>query len=111
MHSLAFTVKDDGTLVMVYHPNDHTAQEAIGSLGTLLSDRRVGHVWPRRRLVRWAFRTLRRIFGGDGWVAECTRNWGGKWIVVLADSGKRLPGVYASHDAAVTAEVEWSLRT
>ena len=111
MHDLVFAVKDDGRLVTAYHPNDHRARAAIATLGTPLSDRRVGHVWPRRRLVRWAFRVLRRIFGGDGWVAEWTRNWGGEWIVVLAGSGKRLPGVYASHDAAVTAEIEWSLRT
>jgi hypothetical protein len=109
MHDMTFRIEADGSLTAVYHPNDDAAIAAIQGLGTVISDQRVGHVWPVGQLKRLAFRALRRVFGGRGYVAEWTRNWGGRWVVVLIESGEKLPGTFASHDAAVEAEVAWSL--
>ena len=108
-HDLAFTGSVDGSVQFVYHPNDQIAREVINSLGTVLSDKRAGYVWPLSGTLRVAFRLLRKAFGSQGPVADWTRSWRCRWIVVNADTMTPLPGVYDTHTAGVEAEVRWSL--
>jgi hypothetical protein len=106
---IAFDVQDDGTLRMVYHPNDERARAVIKLLGEVLNDVRAGYVWPENRALRAVFRLLRWVFGGKGRVAAWTRAWRGRWIVVDARTKRRIGGAYPTHDLAVEGEVRWSL--
>jgi len=108
-HNLAFTIDQDGNIVLVYHPNDDQTRAVISELATVVEDRRAGHVWPTSPVLRLAFRAIRAVFGSRGRMADWTRRWRCRWVVVDAETMTLLPGVYASHDEAVNAEVEWSL--
>lgn len=109
MHDVAFRVDDEGNVTFIYHPNDEAARRAALELGEVQEDRRAGYVWPRRASLQLAFRALRKIFGSRGPISDWTRSWRCQWIVVDAQTGERLPGVYSSHGKAVEAEVSWSL--
>lgn len=106
---LAFTTDQDGNLVVVYHPNDERAIAWLDTLGPR-DDRRAGFVYPQHPVARLAFRAMRWVAGSKGRVADWTRNWSGRWVVIDAQTGAQLPGSYPSHAAAVDAEVEWSLK-
>ena len=108
-HDLAFKRGRDGAVQFVYHPNDQIAREVINSLGTVRGDKRAGYVWPLSGTLRVAFRLLRKAFGSQSVVADWTRSWRCRWIVVNADTMTPLLGVYDTHTATVEAEVRWSL--
>ena len=108
-HDLAFKRGGDGAVQFVYPPNDQIAKEVIDSLGTVLSDKRAGYVWPLAGALRVAFHLLRKAFGSQSVVADWTRSWRCRWIVVNADTMTSLPGIYDSHNAAVETEIRWSL--
>jgi hypothetical protein len=103
----------DGSVTLAFHPDKQATDAAAltEGLGTVTEEARGGHVYPVNRARRWAFKSLRRIFGGKGLVADWTRAWRGPWYVERADTGERLPGTYKTHGAAVTAEVSWILKT
>jgi hypothetical protein len=109
MHDPVFKRDEDGTITFVYHPNDDQFSQVLRQAGTLVDTGRAGHVWPRSRVLRLGFKVLRKVFGRRGVVADWTRRWGCRWVVVDHDTGEQLPGVYGSHDDAVDAEVQWSL--
>ena len=109
VHDLAFTRRGDGAVQFVYHPNDQIAKEVIDSLGAVRGDKRAGYVWPLSGTLCVAFRLLRKAFGSQSAVADWTRSWRCRWIVVNADTMTPLPGVYDTHTATVDAEVRWSL--
>jgi len=110
-HPIIITLRSDGTTAVVFHPTHQAdvAEELTDALGSVSEDERGGYVYPVRPLKRWAFKALRKTFGSSGSVAEWTRHWRGHWIVIRADNGVRLPGVFPSHQAAVEAEVAYIL--
>jgi len=110
-HPIIITLKTDGTAAVVYHPTQQAdvADQLTEALGRTVEDRRGGYVYPARPVRLAAFKALRRIFGSAGAVADWTRRWGGDWIVIRADNGKQLPGVFHSHAKAVEAEVAYIL--
>ena len=108
-HDLAFKRGKDGAVQFIYHPNDQIVREVINSLGTVRGDKRAGYVWPLSGTLCVAFRLLRKAFGSRGPVADWTRSWRCRWIVVNADTMTSLPGIYDSHNAAVETEIRWSL--
>lgn len=96
--------------LVVYHPNDDSADKLAAALGTTVSDQRGAYVYPVNRIKRALFKALRGWFGGKGIVADWTRRWRGPWAVVLPGEFVRLPGDFLTHDAAVQAEVVWILQ-
>ena len=108
-HEIAFRATEEGEIIFIYHPNDDLPKEVIALLGTILEDRRAGYVWPLSPTLRTAFRLLRKVFGGKGWVADWTRTWNCRWGVWDAETMSQLPYSYPTHLDAVTAEIQWSL--
>lgn len=109
-HPLIVQIRPTGKTTLVFHPDKQAAEAALfDRLGAIIQERRGGHVYPARRAPRLAFRALRRLFGGRGRIADWTRSWRCRWIVVDAVTHRRLPGTFASHAAAVDAEVKWIL--
>lgn len=107
MHNTVVKInKKTGEVEIVYHPNQEGEIEAL-DLGKALSSRRGAHVYPKAPLKRKIFKTLRSLFGSDGKVADWTRRWRGKWILVPPKDRTfdRDFGTFNSHDEAVTAEV------
>jgi hypothetical protein len=112
MDDIVFDLDPDGegVLRLVYHPDSERARAAIRLLGQVLSDTRVGFVWPEKRVERAAFRVLRKVFGSKGRVTDWTRRWRGRWIIVDARHTERqIGGTYPNYDSAVENEIRWSL--
>lgn len=108
-HDLAFAVDADGVVAFVFHPNDDQAIKTMEAIGAEVGER-AGYVWPAPVVLRFTFRALRAVFGGRGRIADWTRHWHCQWVVVIAETGKQLPGTFKSHDDGVEAEVAWSLK-
>jgi len=104
-HAPTFKIKADGTMHVVAHAPDDLASFR----GRVAHSARGGYVWPQRRLKRFAFRLLRKLFGRNGRIAAWTRTWRGPWTVIVAATGQPLPGTFATHGDAVDAEVVWML--
>ena len=111
-HPIIVTLKNDGTTSIIYHPATQVgiADRLSDCLGEISGDHRGGHCYPAWWVARVAFQAMRRLFGNTGIVAEWTRHWDCPWVVVRADNGEPLPGMYRSHGAAVNAEVVFMLR-
>ncbi len=107
-HPIIITLKTDGAVGVVYHPDKQAAlvETLTAGIGTTTEQARGGHVLPQQTLKRQAFRALRRLFGGAGAVADWTRSWAGPWVVVICKTGREL-GPLPSYDAAVEAEVAY----
>ena len=48
-----------------------------------INTKRVSYIYPKNKVLRLCFTFLRKIFGDKGIVAEWTRNWNVKWIVII----------------------------
>lgn len=107
MHELSLRIGGDGETTIIYHPNDPAAGDLAAVLGIVTSDQRGGHVLPLNPLKRWAFTTIRQIWGGRDKLAEWTRTWRGPWMVKIVD-GPQL-GPFGSHAAGCQAEVAYLL--
>ena len=63
--------------------------------------RRVSHILPKNPLKRIFFKVLRKLFGEEGKVADWTRKWKGKWIVIIDGEVK---GEFESREEAIEFE-------
>ena len=66
--------------------------------------KRVSHILPANKLKRMIFKTLRRIFGEEGKVADWTRKWKGEWIVVIDNEVK---GKFKNRQEAIEFEKKY----
>ena len=63
--------------------------------------KRVSHILPENPLKRIVFKVLRKLFGDEGKIADWTRNWKGKWILVIDGEVK---GEFESRKDAIEFE-------
>ena len=99
---LIISATPQGTLVFLSSPEFQSLMQKGQAEKT-----RASHVEPLGPVRRLAFRALRRIFGGEGRVAEWTRRWRCRWCVDLAPSGGPVLTPFDSRDAAIAAEIDW----
>lgn len=60
----------------------------LGLPGVLLSKKRFSEIVPVNPLLRFTFRTLRRLFGDNGYAAAWTRNWVCIWEARILSTGE-----------------------
>lgn len=107
MGKITVRVHPNGNLEFVDTP-DAAGLKADGPVTT----RRASHVEPARRVWRWLFHGLRRLFGEDGRVAEWTRGMRVYWRADMRPSGGPvLPVRSLDRAEVIAAEVEWLLVT
>ena len=70
---------------------------------------RRGVVLPQGWLRRKVFKFLRHWVGIDGRLADWTRRWRGKWLVVNAETGMIVSRDHESHEQAALADLAWIL--
>jgi len=95
-------IESDGSVRFLREPGTE-ALDALGEPDT----RRVSHVEPVHRLLRWAFHALRRHRRDDGVLAAFTRRWPCRWQSRLSPVGGPTLGPFARRSAAIAAEIDW----
>lgn len=77
-------VQPDGTIKCL-GGDDLKPLENLGSL----SKERVSHILPVNKYKKFAFKTLRYVFGETGKISNYTRSWKGPWEVTIIHSGEK----------------------
>ena len=67
--------------VVVHDGEQATTLGSDYDLGVVVSRTRVSHIYPKRTVLRMAFRFLRWLGGDDGRLAHWTRRWPCVWTV------------------------------
>jgi hypothetical protein len=62
--------------------------KSIFENSNVIERKRVSHIYPQNFILRTVFKTLRKLFGDNGKIADWTRNWKCKWQVEILDENK-----------------------
>jgi hypothetical protein len=62
--------------------------KSIFENSSVIERKRVSHIYPQNFILRTVFKTLRKLFGDSGEIADWTRNWKCKWQVEILDENK-----------------------
>jgi hypothetical protein len=65
--------------------------KSIFENSNVIERKRVSHIYPQNLILRTIFKTLRKLFGDNGKIADWTRNWKCKWQVEILG---QLPTTY-----------------
>lgn len=105
-------IRQDGTAEFL--ADDPVTESIAQTLGPVEAGRRASHIEPVFRPWRWAFRTLRYLFGDYGRTAKFTRHWRCRWSVDLRPSNGPLLDIdprtfkpFASRADAIDFEKFW----
>jgi len=101
VHELTITVEPDGSLKFI----DSGELHELHDLGTT-TKRRVSHVEPVNRLLRWIFHAIRRRVRDDSWLAAFTRRWPCEWQARMLVAAVIL-GPCRRRADAIDAELRW----
>lgn len=74
------TIDEQGDLESLGNP--------LGLPGALVSKKRFSEILPVNRALRIAFRTLRHLFGDEGYAAAWTRQWSCLWEAHILSTGE-----------------------
>ena len=67
---------------------------------------RVSHIYPQNPILRYTFIILRKIFGDKSIIADWTRKWKCKWIIVFKDDPNNFIGPFRDRKEAIKVERE-----
>lgn len=93
---------------VIFIDNDGTVRGLESPLTKLLAlkdRRRVSHIEPVNRLLRWLFHYIRYKVSDDSRLAGFTRRWPCRWQANIFDGP--VLGPFRSRSEAVDAEVSW----
>jgi hypothetical protein len=54
----------------------------------VIERKRISYIYPQNLILRVIFKTLRKLFGDNGKIADWTRNWECKWQIEILDENK-----------------------
>ena len=80
-----------------------TVGEAAEIFGTVVEKRRLSRILPKNPLLRTLFLLLRSAFGDEGRVADWTRRWKCRWVLVFLGE---VVGEFGDRKEALRRELE-----